>query len=207
MKAALCLACMAAARESADACYANRYPDLKRRLCRGNNCDAPALREHYARHGRREGRRYCPAVARVAFVVPTHAPSHAFAAQLAQDFQRHSVSGKARRLLVGFRPFLLKIASEIVFKKRGSIRAKSPEITDFPGHRRHFGEDNGTSLHFVYLSRGDVARSRLPAPALRDVFVAGELGAAPAGYVPDCKQVAAVSFLCGRRAEVTCGLL
>ena len=41
-------------------CSNKRYPDLLRALCRGDarSCDLAALRKHYDRHGRREGRRF-----------------------------------------------------------------------------------------------------------------------------------------------------
>ena len=41
-------------------CYARRYSDLLLELCHGDTrrCDLVALRKHYDRRGRREGRRF-----------------------------------------------------------------------------------------------------------------------------------------------------
>ena len=46
--------------ERPEHCYALRYPDLLRELCHGDarRCDLVALRKHYDRRGRREGRRF-----------------------------------------------------------------------------------------------------------------------------------------------------
>ena len=46
--------------ERPEHCYALRYPDLLRELCHGDarRCNLVALRKHYDRRGRREGRRF-----------------------------------------------------------------------------------------------------------------------------------------------------